>query len=106
MKETPRLESLFRKDPPHWGLRGDPHLWAEMRDAARGAALPESAAELEDVVRDLFLRLVGEPLGLNEFVFVPRFSHGGMSSGHVCREFWEEEAIPLLQSRLVRRSRA
>jgi len=31
--------------------------------------------------------------------FVEKFSHGGMSSGHIAPQFWREQVIPLIQIR-------
>ena len=36
-----------------------------------------------------------------EFAVIGQFAHGGMSSGGVDNEWWMQEGIPLLKSRLA-----
>ena len=94
------MDALFDPEPEQWGLRGDPYLWREMKATVCGRPCPASDDELEVVIRDLFLRLTGVPLGEQEFVGVLRYAHGGMSSGQVSSEFWSTKALPLLKARL------
>ncbi len=96
------LARLFVPEPSRWGLRGDPHLWREIRDAAfdAGTPLPAYDEELRRSMDLLIEEAVGRPLASDDPVFVERFAHGGMSSGMVSPQFWHERAIPLLLERL------
>jgi molybdenum cofactor cytidylyltransferase len=78
-----------------WGLRGDPHLWRDLRAFAH----PSTEEQFTALITQTYEQLVGAPLSNQQPVFVARYSHGGMSSGHVSPPFWIETAIPLLQQR-------
>lgn len=102
MSEIHWVSELFAPSPAQWGLRGDPYLWQELSHELSDRTLPESAGELMVVLEAAFYRLVGEPVHtLKGSVFVARYSHGGMSSGHVAPDFWRNTALPLLRSRFT-----
>jgi hypothetical protein len=94
-----KMAALFREEPPHWGLRGDPFLWAEMARRVKAVPLPESIEAARAIIEGVFAMLTGHPISRPESFFVKRYSHGGMSSGQVCPEFWRDLAVPLLLSR-------
>ncbi|RYC70062.1 YpsA SLOG family protein [Spirosoma sordidisoli] len=96
-----RLAVLFRKEPAQWGLRGDPYLWAELRQAGETLMLPESTDALKELLRLLIHNLTGLELKPGQEQQVSRYKFGGMSSGVVSANFWLEEAIPLLRHRLT-----
>ncbi|MDV0437967.1 hypothetical protein [Xanthomonas sacchari] len=95
------MAGLFQDEPPTWGCRGDPYLWEEMVSTLAGVPLPATSAQCEALLADTFARLVGTALDDASVVsvFVPRLSHGGMSSGHVSLVFWRKTALPLLLGR-------
>ena len=94
------ISSLFEERPWQWGLRGDPYLWEEMQSEFIAAPLPESAEQLKVTLEAAFESLTGIPLSSEqEFIFIERLAHGGMSSGGVSLRFWRETAIPLLIGR-------
>ena len=90
------LSLIFENKPDHWGLRGDPYLWDEMRDVFGGESLDISERDLANEICEYYEKAVGEPLQYGSEVYVERLAHGGMSSGHVCSEFWICVGIPLL----------
>ena len=94
------LASLFRDEPARWGFRGDPWLWREMRQRFERVECPATPEALAAVVEEAFRELTGFPIAHPDAIYVERFSHGGMSSGHVAPAFWRDTALPLLQSRL------
>jgi hypothetical protein len=105
------VSSLFEPLPDSWGLRGDPFLWRAMIRLLRKTPLPKTEEELVSLIETSFERLTGNRLPKDcisepEFIFVERFAHGGMSSGHLSFDFWRQSAIPLLCSRYsaIRRS--
>ncbi|MET0550663.1 MAG: hypothetical protein ABW002_15485 [Xanthomonas sp.] len=94
------MAGLFQDEPGRWGGRGDPYLWQEMAATLAGVPLPATAAQCQTLLAETFVRLVGTALDASvESVFVPRLSHGGMSSGYVSLVFWRGTALPLLLAR-------
>jgi hypothetical protein len=105
--------SLFEPLPDSMGLRGDPFLWRAMMRLLRKTPLPRTEEELVSLIEASFEKLTGARLpeycaSEQEFVFVERFAHGGMSSGSVSFDFWRQSAIPLLCSnyRAIQRSQS
>lgn len=100
MTKPAHVSDLFDPPPGTWGGRGDPYLWADMRDHFAGVECPGTADELAASVEAMFLRLTGMPMSHPEGIHLEKYAHGGMSSGVVWPPFWREDAIPLLRSRL------
>jgi hypothetical protein len=96
------MSVLFKVEPSQWGLRGDPYLWKEMKSALGFLPLVESEAQLILLVEKTFDQLTGLPLNTNDDIFIERYSHGGMSSGYVCTDFWRKKVVPLLLTRLLK----
>ena len=96
----PTVASLFEPRPHRWGLRGDPHLWWEMRTRLATTELPESADALEELIAAMFEESAGVPITHPEDVHVPKYDHGGMTGGWLVPRWWRETAIPLLRGRL------
>jgi hypothetical protein len=87
--------------PGAWRLRGDPHVWAAMRERLSATPVPGTAAEVSALLYATFDDLVGVDLATEPetSVYRPEFAHGGMSSGHVNLDWWRSNLIPLLESR-------
>jgi molybdenum cofactor cytidylyltransferase len=100
MERPAGVAALFRDEPRRWGLRGDPHLWREMRLHLEGVGCPATPDDLASVIGQAFEELTGLPLSHGEPFYVEKYSQGGMSSGYVNPGFWRETAVPLLQERL------
>ncbi len=92
------MRDLFDPAPTSWGLRGDPFLWKEMKDLLNGKSW-KNIQDLENDLKILFKELTGGSLDSDEFIHIPRYAHGGMSSGGVSTKFWREKGIPLILSR-------
>ncbi|MFZ6743191.1 MobA protein [Undibacterium sp. JH2W] len=90
---------LFKDEPASWGLRGDPYLWRELQQYFATTTLPESAILLQEKIEQAFRDLTGLSIHEQENFLVPRFAHGGMSSGQICTKFWRDSAVPLLMQR-------
>ena len=101
MTSLKTIASLFEKEPPHWGLRGDPHLWNEIRTSFEQTPLPDSAEELIALIQTMFTTLTGHSISERTMFFIERFSHGGMSSGHISPDFWRDEVIPMMHGRFI-----
>jgi hypothetical protein len=102
MATIQQVSDLFKPVPIQWGFRGDPYLWDEMASVLADTRLPASEAQLTELLKDTFVRLVGASLDSSaSSAFIERYSHGGMSSGRVSFAFWRETGFPLLRSRYV-----
>jgi molybdenum cofactor cytidylyltransferase len=95
------LQRIFEPPPPRWGLRGDPYLWQEMAQALAERPLPASPAAIDNLLASTYLLLVGEAPAAGRRTYVPRYAHGGMSSGYVDADFWLTQGFPLLKGRLL-----
>lgn len=89
------------EEPEGWGLRGDPYVWAALREYLAGVPLPDDEVTLEESLFSAFTAVVGSDLRTEpaERVYREEFAHGGMSSGHVHLPTWRDSLIPLLVSR-------
>ena len=99
MQPARTLANLFEDEPRQWGLRGDPHLWREMKATLGSHDYPNTDEQLTALLEQTYQSLTGMPLSHQEPFFIERFSHGGMSSGYVSPHFWAQIAIPLLRAR-------
>ena len=99
MQPASTLASLFEDVPRQWRLRGDPHLWQEMKATLGNVPFPATEEQFAALLEATYQQLTGMPLSHHEPFFIERFSHGGMSSGYVSPPFWAEIAIPLLRAR-------
>jgi molybdenum cofactor cytidylyltransferase len=72
-----------------------------MRRNFEGVECPATADGLASVIEEAFEELTGFPISHADYIYVEKYSHGGMSSGYVDPKFWRETAVPLLQSRLL-----
>jgi hypothetical protein len=96
------FSAIFKQEPTQWGLRGDPFLWRDMKQALSGQPLPATEDQFIALVETTFQRLTGAPMSSEVAIYVEKYAHGGMSSGHVDPEFWRELALPQLRSRYAK----
>jgi molybdenum cofactor cytidylyltransferase len=99
MQPARTLASLFAEVPRQWGLRGDPHLWQDMKATLGNAPYPATEEHFTALLEQSYQQLTGAPLANRDPVFVERYNQGGMSGGYVSPQFWVETAIPLLRAR-------
>lgn len=99
MPKGKTLSQVFQEEPSRWGLRGDPYLWQEMKTVLGDLAYPETEEEFNILLEQTYGQLTGVPIKESHSVFVERYSHGGMSSGHVAPKFWTEVGLPMLRER-------
>jgi hypothetical protein len=83
MHEDKTLAHLFQEEPWQWGMRGDPHLWREMKAALSSSAYPSTEEHLTALLEQIYQHLTGTPLTQREPIYVERYNHGGMSGGYV-----------------------
>jgi molybdenum cofactor cytidylyltransferase len=101
MTKPGTIAKLFEQEPTKWGLRGDPHLWREMRAHFEQTPLPDSTEELEALIKAAFESLTGYPISHPENFFIKRLDHGGMSGGVVDPKFWREQVMPMMRARFL-----
>ncbi|NLV22885.1 MAG: hypothetical protein GXY49_13050 [Syntrophomonadaceae bacterium] len=95
-----QVSAIFILRPVGWGLRGDPYLWTEMGEYFSQYSLPYAEKEFIREFRNVYKNITGQSLNKKAHVFIGRYNHGGMSSGHVSPQFWKEVGLPLLMKRL------
>ena len=97
-----KLSLIFEEKPKRWGFRGDPYFWDYLKNLAENMDMI-SADELEKWIKEEYLSRSGKPVTdeYMDFAVIKQFAHGGMSSGGVDNEWWVNEGIPLLKSRLA-----
>ena len=95
MAEQRFLSEMFNIQPPNWGLRGDPYLWEDMKQAFANTPFPYTSQELVEDIRRIFKEKAGEELSNSARPYVEAYAHGGASSGQVSGRFWQSTAIPL-----------
>ena len=96
------MSEIFRDEPEHWGLRGDPLLWSSLKEQYSAVLLPYPEELLEREIIAAYKRFAGELPERGRYHNVPKFSGsgGGMSMGMLSGGFWLDTAIPLLLERL------
>ncbi|MBR2782162.1 MAG: hypothetical protein IKE00_02365 [Oscillospiraceae bacterium] len=96
-----KLSTIFEEKPKQWGFRGDPYFWDHLKQLAESMEMV-SPDDLEAWIKEEYLSLSGKILTdeYMDFAVIKQFAHGGMSSGGVDNQWWMEEGIPLLKSRL------
>jgi hypothetical protein len=99
MQKGKTLSQLFQDEPSRWGLRGDPYLWKEMKSVLGDLPYPDTDEDFSVLLGQTYEQLTGASIKNLHSVFVERYSHGGMSSGHVAPQFWIETGFPMLRKR-------
>ena len=94
-----KLSELFNEALAQWNLRGDPHLWQEMKETIDNHGYPDTEEECSALIAQIFQELTGTSLAQHEPVFIQKYSHGGMSSGYISPTFWAEQMLPFLLRR-------
>ena len=94
-----RVTELFKEEPTQWGLRGDPHLWKEIKEYFEEVVVPSSSAGFERKLIEAYEVITGHRLSERQHFVVESFKRKGMSSGAVSPEFWVNVGIPLLVGR-------
>src|SRR5688572_17353541 len=99
MPKEKTLSQIFQEEPSRWGLRGDPYLWREMKRVLGDLEYPDTEEAFSILLEQTYEQLTGVSIKESHSVFVERYTHGGMSSGHVAPEFWTGQAFPMLRER-------
>ncbi len=102
MQQPMTISALFRDEPPHWGYRGDPYLWHDLKSLLGNHPYPATEEDFLALIEQTYAQLMGgsiEDQASMIAVYVERYDHGGMSGGQVSPQFWIETGIPLLLAR-------
>ena len=97
-----KLSAIFEEKPERWGFRGDPYFWDYLKELAEHMDMI-TPDELEKWIKEEYFSLSGKAMTdeYEDFAVIEQFAHGGMSSGGVDNQWWMEEGIPLLKSKLT-----
>ncbi len=91
----------FDPEPNQWGLRGDPHLWRDMKQKAESNNIPTTANKLEKLLHRLFKELVGEAPQKGKNFYVKKYETNGMSKGMISSDFWLDKGFSLIIQRYI-----
>jgi len=64
------IADLFEPEPHRWGLRGDPHIWLEMRTHFEHTPIPDSVEALVSIIESAFQSLTEHSLSSAESFFI------------------------------------
>ncbi len=95
------IEDLFQDKPNRWGLRGDPHMWQELRNSLNRITKNLNQIEFEEELEKQFYRIVqqkGKQIS-NETVWFESFPQFGMSGGSISMKWWQETGLPWIKEK-------
>lgn len=95
-----KFGDLFQDEPKQWGLRGDPHLWRDLREKLESVECPNNIVAAQRILENLFWEATGQTLTFCEDFYIENYGNGGMSSGQISGEFWRTRGFPLVLERL------
>lgn len=94
------VANIFEERPKQWGLRGDPYLWGDFEKGFSHICIPYSEEDFCKEFNRMFEKFTKFKIDSEDYIHIPRYSYGGMSSGVICKEFWLNKALPMLIKRL------
>ncbi len=95
------IESIFENEPGQWGLRGDPHMWQELRKSLNDLKESINQIEFEEELEKRFNGIVQQKgkQTSNETVWFESFPQLGMSGGSISLSWWQETGLPLIKNK-------
>ncbi len=95
---------IFEDKPTQWGLRGDSHLWEELRLTFEDVEQPLTEDEFEDFLINSFKELIsdGDTRNSTDSILIERYARDGMSGGHISLKWWTGTGLPLLKERFMK----
>ena len=94
MKGT--VAEIFETHPEYWGLRGDPHLWEDLKEFFSNIPLPYSVDRFTESFHLFYKLTSGYEIKDGEKHYIFGYDKGGMSGGMINSSFWLEKGLPLL----------
>ena len=98
MKGT--VAEIFEIHPESWGLRGDPHLWEDLKEFFSNIPLPYSVEKFTESFHIFYKLTSGYEIKEGEEFYISGYDKGGMSGGVINSSFWLKKGLPLLTGRL------
>ncbi len=95
------VSKYFDPEPIQWGLRGDPHLWREMKQKTANTNIPTTGNAFEKLLNKLFKELTGEEPQKGKNIYVKKYETMGMSKGMISCDFWLDTGFSLLIQRYI-----
>jgi hypothetical protein len=95
------VSKYFDPEPIQWGLRGDPHLWRDMKLKTATRNIPTTGNEFEKLLHKLFKELTGKAPKKGETIYVEKYETIGMSKGMISSDFWLDKGFSLLIQRYI-----
>ena len=94
------VADIFREKPEKYGCRGDEFFWEYLEKRTEGIPFPFEYEKLECLIKLEYLLASGEEMTEKSLGFSRELSNGGMSSGIISGEYWLNQALPLLKTRI------
>jgi hypothetical protein len=95
------VSKYFDPEPIQWGLRGDPHLWRDMKQKTANTNIPTTGNGFEKLLHKLFKELTGEDPQKGKNIYVKKYETIGMSKGMISSDFWLDTGFSLLIQRYI-----
>ena len=95
------VSKYFDPEPTQWGLRGDPHLWRDMKSKTATTNIPTTGNEFEKLLYKLFKKLTGEAPQKGKAIYLKKYETIGMSKGMISSDFWLDKGFSLLIQRYI-----
>ena len=95
------VSKYFDPEPIQWGLRGDPHLWRDMKLKTAKTNIPTTGNGFEKLLYKLFKELTGEDPQKGKNIYVKKYETIGMSKGMISSDFWLDKGFSLLIQRYI-----
>lgn len=91
---------IFEITPGTWALRGDRHLWKELREKFKDFDYSRSVQEFSESLENEFSIIIkrGTITKHPNILFIDHYPIDGMSGGHISVDWWQETGLPLLKS--------
>lgn len=95
------VSKYFDPEPIQWGLRGDPHLWRDMKQKTADTKIPTTGNAFEKLLHKIFKELTGEDPQKGKNIYVKKYETTGMSKGMISSDFWLDTGFSLLIQRYI-----
>lgn len=98
---NPKVSLLFLLPPESFGLRGDSHLWKELKFFFKDFTIPNTKDKLKNLIFEQINKITDKDILRSGDFYLEKYSFGGMSSGQISSEFWNFKAIDYLWGKQI-----
>jgi len=95
------VSKYFDPEPIQWGLRGDQHLWRDMKQKTANTKIPTTGNAFEKLLHKQFKELTGEDPQKGKSIYVKKYETIDMSEGMISSDFWLDTGFSLLIHRYI-----